>query len=47
MRLRDLLERTMQCKQEYWDLPKDVRIANGLRPEPGAGTATPAISRYK
>lgn len=33
MRLRDLFDRTIQCKKEYWDLPKSVRIEHGLRPE--------------
>jgi restriction system protein len=31
VRLRDLLERTHAAKQRYWDIPKDVRIARGLR----------------
>lgn len=33
MRLRDLLDRTMKCKTEYWDIPKSVRIEHGLRPD--------------
>ena len=33
MRLRDLYDRTIQCKKEYWDIPKNVRIDHGLRPD--------------
>lgn len=31
MRLRDLNERTLTCKQRYWDIPKEERIRAGLR----------------
>lgn len=33
MRLRDLFDRAVQCKQEYWKIPKSVRIEHGLRPD--------------
>jgi restriction system protein len=33
MRLRDLYDRTMRCKQAYWDIPKSARIEHGLRPD--------------
>lgn len=35
-RLRELFDRNETCRIRYWDLPKDVRIANGLRFEVGA-----------
>ena len=35
MRLRDLADRTVTCKQRYWDIPKRERIRRGLRPESG------------
>lgn len=31
MRLRDLYERLMWCKHEYWEIPKSMRIESGLR----------------
>ena len=31
VRLRELFDLTATCRIRYWDLPKDVRIANGLR----------------
>jgi restriction system protein len=34
--LRALQERVDVCKARYWALPKDHRIAQGLRPEVGA-----------
>jgi restriction system protein len=34
--LRALQERVDTCKARYWALPKDHRIAQGLRPEVGA-----------
>ena len=33
MRLRDTYDRLMQCKDDYWEIPKAVRIEYGLRPE--------------
>jgi restriction system protein len=30
-RLRDLYDRTEEASEKYWDIPKDVRIARGLR----------------
>ena len=33
MRLRDLFDRTTQCKKEYWEIPKTKRIEHGLRPD--------------
>jgi len=35
MRLRDLYDRLGVCKDRYWDIPKDRRIAYGLRAEAG------------
>ncbi|MEB1528147.1 restriction endonuclease [Xanthomonas sp. WHRI 7945] len=35
MRLRELYDRVEQCSERYWDIPKDERIAHGLRPEMG------------
>lgn len=35
MKLRDLFDRLTRCKTEYWEMPKDVRIKSGLRPETG------------
>ncbi len=34
--LRALQERVDSCRTRYWDLPKEHRIAHGLRPEVGA-----------
>lgn len=31
MRLRELFDRLMWCKEEYWEIPKSVRIESGLR----------------
>lgn len=31
MRLRDLFDRLMWCKEEYWEIPKSMRIESGLR----------------
>lgn len=31
MRLRELFDRLESCRVRYWDLPKELRIANGLR----------------
>jgi restriction system protein len=31
MRLRDLFDRLMWCKEEYWEIPKSMRIGSGLR----------------
>jgi restriction system protein len=33
MRLRELFDRNESCKERYWDIPKDERIAHGLRDE--------------
>jgi restriction system protein len=33
--LRALQERVENCRQTYWKYAKDVRIAHGLRPDPG------------
>lgn len=35
MKLRDLFDRLTWCKTEYWEIPKDVRVQSGLRPETG------------
>jgi hypothetical protein len=35
MRLRDFFDRVEICKKRYWDLPKGVRIEQGLRPDCG------------
>jgi restriction system protein len=44
MQLRELYDRVDSCKQRYWDIPKDDRIAAGLRHEVGqfgySGAAT-------
>jgi restriction system protein len=36
MRLRELFDRAEKCRVRYWDLPKDARIKNGLRPGLGS-----------
>lgn len=36
MRLRELFDRVEKCRQRYWDIPKNVRIEFGLRPDSGA-----------
>lgn len=33
MRLSELYDRIEVCRERYWDLPKDVRIQYGLRPD--------------
>jgi len=33
MRMRELYDRTKECRRRYWDIPKDERIRLGLRPE--------------
>lgn len=35
MRLRELYDRVEICRQKYWELPKRIRIATGLRPDVG------------
>jgi restriction system protein len=35
MRLRDLYARIEDCKDRYWNIPKDQRIEHGLRPDVG------------
>jgi len=35
MRLRELYDRLLWCKEEYWELPKTKRIECGLRPDAG------------
>ncbi|BAV45201.1 hypothetical protein MesoLj113a_47160 [Mesorhizobium sp. 113-1-2] len=37
VRLRNLFDRTEIARTRYWDIPKDVRIANGLRFDVGGG----------
>lgn len=32
-RLRELLGRVSSCRERYWELPKEVRIEKGLRPD--------------
>ncbi len=36
MRMRELYDRVEGCRRRYWDIPKDVRIESGLRPDTGA-----------
>lgn len=33
MRLRELYDRTESCRERYWEIPKEARIAHGLRQE--------------
>lgn len=33
MQMRDLYDRLLLCKDEYWDIPKCLRIKSGLRPD--------------
>lgn len=33
MRLRELYDRAEWCRLHYWEIPKDERIAHGLRPD--------------
>lgn len=35
VKLRDLFDRTADCRSRYWDIPKEVRIETGLRPDLG------------
>lgn len=35
MRLRELYDRVESCRQQYWDLPKGLRIEHGLREDTG------------
>ncbi|WP_036187013.1 restriction endonuclease [Marinobacterium lacunae] len=35
MRFRDLYDRVAVCKERYWDIPKEERIACGLRSDVG------------
>ena len=37
MRLRDLFDRLMWCKEEYWEIPKSMRIESGLRTDVNTG----------
>ncbi|WP_288739459.1 restriction endonuclease [uncultured Rheinheimera sp.] len=37
MKLRDLFDRSVWCKKEYWDIPKAFRVESGLRPGLGYG----------
>lgn len=32
VKLRDLFDRNLSSRERYWDIPKDIRIENGLRP---------------
>ena len=36
MRLRELYDRVESCRDQYWDIPKEIRIEHGLRPKVGA-----------
>jgi hypothetical protein len=36
MRLREFNDRTIACKERYWEIPKDERIKRGLRADVGA-----------
>ena len=33
MKLKDLFDRLSWCKYEYWEIPKSIRIKEGLRPD--------------
>ncbi|MGI2101199.1 restriction endonuclease [Shewanella oncorhynchi] len=35
MRLRELYDKLLWCKEEYWGIPKSMRIECGLRPDVG------------
>lgn len=35
MKLRDIFDRLIWCKEEYWNIPKQARIEFGLRPDVG------------
>lgn len=35
MKLRELYDRLVWCKTEYWEIPKSLRIATGLRSDVG------------
>lgn len=35
LRFRELLDRLLECKDRYWSIPKDDRIAHGLRHDVG------------
>jgi restriction system protein len=37
LRLRELFDRVQICKERYWEIPKEKRIACGLRPDFGGG----------
>ncbi len=37
MRLRELYDRLICCKEEYWEIPKNDRIECGLRQDSGGG----------
>ena len=37
MRLRELYDHIENCRQRYWNIPKETRITHGLRPDTGAG----------
>ena len=36
MRLRELYDRIERCREQYWEIPKEKRIACGLRQDVGA-----------
>jgi len=38
MRLRELFDRIEVCNDRYWEIPKEHRIAHGLRPDVGGDT---------
>lgn len=35
MRMRDVYDRVEACREHYWNIPKEIRIESGLRPEVG------------
>ena len=37
VRIRELYDRVEQCNARYWEIPKDKRIEDGLRPDIGEG----------
>jgi restriction system protein len=35
IRLREIYDRVEACRERYWDIPKETRIKDGLRPDVG------------